>query len=348
MAKRCVGFNIGDRSVSMTLLAGNAVKKAVSVDLPDNLVSGGEVVSMDALADLIREAAKENGFPKSDAALILPSSQVYIRNITTPAMTDKQFRYSLPYEFSDYLTEEKGRYVYDYAITGIRYTEEDEAVEAQKKQEPVPVEMDALACCTLRSGIEAYRSMFRRAGFRLKTAVPEEFALSRVLTTETEASSPFCCCIVSIGYRQTGLYFFIENRYVFKRTVNIGTMDLEERLTEIQDLDLQLAHSRVETNYEHILDGAEFESIYSNLSVEVMKAINFFNYNNRDKELGAVYICGGGLASEYFSRYIADLVEVYVELVDGLIQNREQSIERPWDHLISYCAALCGKGGDRK
>lgn len=70
-------------------------------------VSGGEIVSMDAMADFIKEMAKENGISRGAAAVILPGTLVFTRNVTVPAMTDGQLLYNLPFEFKDYLTQEK-------------------------------------------------------------------------------------------------------------------------------------------------------------------------------------------------------------------------------------------------
>lgn len=42
-------------------------------ELPDNMVSGGEIVSMDAMADFIKERQKENDISRGAAAVILPA-----------------------------------------------------------------------------------------------------------------------------------------------------------------------------------------------------------------------------------------------------------------------------------
>lgn len=60
---KIVGFEIGDHSVKLVYFAGKELKKAVSVALPDAMVSNGRILSMDAMADFLREAAKANGIP---------------------------------------------------------------------------------------------------------------------------------------------------------------------------------------------------------------------------------------------------------------------------------------------
>ena len=71
---------------------------------------------MDAMADFLRQTAKSNGIPLTHAALVLPSTEVFTRELVMPAMTEQQLLYNLPYEFRDYLTEEKNKYFFDYSM----------------------------------------------------------------------------------------------------------------------------------------------------------------------------------------------------------------------------------------
>lgn len=119
------------------------------------------MLSMDALADFLKEKLRASGPIKKDAAVILPDSLVFCRNITVPPMTDAQLNYNLPFEFKDYLNQEKSRYYFDYAVQG---TEKDESGETTG--------LRLFACATLKKTVEDYRAMFYRAGYKLKLALP--------------------------------------------------------------------------------------------------------------------------------------------------------------------------------
>ena len=116
MPGQITAFDIGECMVKAACLTGGKLKKVMAKELPDNMVSGGEIVSMDAMADFIKEMAKENGISRGAAAVILPGTLVFTRNVTVPAMTDGQLLYNLPFEFKDYLTQEKNKYYFDYAV----------------------------------------------------------------------------------------------------------------------------------------------------------------------------------------------------------------------------------------
>lgn len=108
--KKIVGIDIGGSSVKLAYFAGSTLKKAAMAPLPDNMVADGRILSMDAMADFLRQAARDNGIPLTNAAVVLPSTEVFTRELTMPAMTEQQLRYNLPYEFRDFLTDEKSKY----------------------------------------------------------------------------------------------------------------------------------------------------------------------------------------------------------------------------------------------
>ena len=61
MPGQITAFDIGECMVKAVCFTGGKLKKVMAKELPDNMVSGGEIVSMDAMADFIKEMAKENG-----------------------------------------------------------------------------------------------------------------------------------------------------------------------------------------------------------------------------------------------------------------------------------------------
>lgn len=187
---KIVGLDIGENSVKMAYFADRELKRTAKVELPDAMVSGGRILSMDAMADFLHDAAKGSGIPLTNAALVVPASEVYTRIITLPAMTEQQLFYNLPYEFRDFLTEEKSKYFFDYAVRRI-----------VNDADGHPKEMELFACAILKTTVEGYRAMLHRAGFRLRVLTVTECAYgaywahtsgawARRTTIRTAASSP--------------------------------------------------------------------------------------------------------------------------------------------------------------
>ena len=68
--KKIVGIDIGGSSVKLAYFAGSTLKKAAMAPLPDNMVADGRILSMDAMADFLRQAARDNGIPLTNAAVV--------------------------------------------------------------------------------------------------------------------------------------------------------------------------------------------------------------------------------------------------------------------------------------
>lgn len=319
MAGNLIAFDIGESQVKLVQLSGGTVKNAVAAELPDQMVSGGEILSMDAMADFLRDTARKNGIPLGAAALVLPAGQVFTRRVETPPMTEGQLSYNLPFEFKDYLTQEKSRYYFDYSVQRIR-----------QDASGAPESMELFTCAVLKSTIESYRSMFRRAGFRLKTAMPEEAAYSALirayLARGGEAGQDFC--LVDIGHRGIRLHILKDDSFVTRRSIDLGLLDLERAVADRRGVDIHMAHTHLLTDYEGAASLPESQEIYHRMAVEIMKAVNFYNYNNRDKVLERIYLCGGGGALSQIPEAISELTDLQILPVSSLMP--ETGSDSPW------------------
>ena len=75
---KLVGFDIGENSVKMVYFAGRELKRAITAELPDAMVSNGRILSMDAMADFIRDMAKGHGIPLTNAAMVLNTGDRFL------------------------------------------------------------------------------------------------------------------------------------------------------------------------------------------------------------------------------------------------------------------------------
>lgn len=275
-----IGIDIGDREVKFVVCSGRNVKRTARVQLPDDLVSDGIILSMDAMADFLKESAKKEGIPRGDVSVLLPDELVFTRSTTVPVMTDQQLRYNLPYEFRDYLTDDKAKYFFDYIVE-----------ECVRDEQGRPIELRLFACAVLRSTVAEYRSMFRRAGFRLKCAIPAAVAISSAIGGNAKEPD---LCFVDLGHRGTMIHILKGTEPNVDRRIDYGVRDIDRGISDAMSVDEHLARTYRESDYEGALSLDASKQAYNNIAVEIMKAVNFFNYNNREAELKTLYLCGGG------------------------------------------------------
>ncbi len=307
MSRQLVGFDIGESTLKMVQASDREIKACAVADVPDDIVKNGVIVSRDAMADFIRESAGKNGIPKTDAAVAIPASQIVTRNVTMPAMSVQQLMFNMPYELKEYLKDEKQKYYFDYALR-----------EMITGDDGVPSEMRLLICAVLKSVIEEYEMMFKRAGFRLKIAVPEECAYAAFAGGVSDTDF----CIADLGHSSTRLYMFHNGEYTAMRNIEIGGRSLDLLIADENGIDIHMAQIYKKNNYNAVLENDLAKHMYGRLAVEIMKAVNFFNYNNREAELSKIYVCGGGSKVDTLVRTIDENTPFNVyraaQLTDGI------------------------------
>ena len=118
MSKAYTGIQIGNYSVKLTQVTDDKIDKISVTPLPENLVKDGRILSVDAMSELIKGIVKDNQIKCKNAAVVLSSDVSFARRTTMPYMPIEQLKINLPYEFHDYIQNEKESYNYDYAVIG--------------------------------------------------------------------------------------------------------------------------------------------------------------------------------------------------------------------------------------
>lgn len=329
MASQITCFDIGEMSLKMVYFSGNSVKKVVEAEMPNNMISDGQIVSPEAFSQFLLENAKNNGIPRKDAALILPAANVHVRSAVVPVMNESQLKYNLPFEFKDYLAADKSKYLFDY-----------EVIEPILDDDGKPVELRLFACAALKEAVNRYVKMFADAGFRLISAVPEEYVYARLCRGDTAIPAPELesLAIIDLGQADSRIHILRGGVYDSKRVVEIGVKDIESAIAEATFTDIYMAHSYKRTNHDNVLNHEKCLELYNRISVEILKSVNFYNYNNRDQELKDVYLIGGGSAIEPLADTIRQMTGLNVHPAEELMKGA-YSVDEPWLFLRAVC---CG------
>ncbi|MFR4804414.1 MAG: pilus assembly protein PilM [Eggerthellaceae bacterium] len=280
MEQTYTGVDIGDSSIKLAVSDGQSVSKVAIEMLPEGLVADGRIVSHDAMADFIKSVVRSIGGVSKDVAFVVPSSDSLFRRLSLPAMTEKELRLNLPYEFRDYISQGKDRYVYDYAMLGMRNIADGQ-----------PEGMDLLAVAAPKQAIADYTEMFRRAGLKLKVALPEQAAYQNLVGGNPRALAN--CCVIDFSHHMTKLHFFLDGAYDVARVIEIGGIDIDRAIANEYGVDeaLPTSTSAPTTRAQPSRPPARCTSPSRLKS----GALNFYGFNNPDAVIEVAYCCGGGL-----------------------------------------------------
>ena len=316
MTKTCLGIDIGREQMKLVLMRGERIQKVAVVQMPDGLYRDGRIVSVESAGELIRQTMKEHGIRCRDAAIIIPNAAGYLRNVTMPKMTPEQLMYNLPYEFRDYISDELKKYAFDY----IKHDDNEE-------------QNELLAMAVPLTTLEDLRLTVRKAGLRLALAAPEvsacEALLYHYLEEHPEADRNQEYGILDLGSNSCRLLIFKGYRHQVTRIVEQGMDRVEELLADHYNIDIHLAHVWMISNHEDCMNSEVCQEAFAQISVEIMRALNFYRFSNPDSHLDNIWICGGSTVSQIMKERLRENVEINLrdaaELLEGLTDGSQEA-----------------------
>lgn len=319
MAKTILGVDIGYDSLKLALVSGKNVRKTAVVPMPKNLIREGRVVSTETMGELIRRTMKENGIRCGKAALALPNETVFIRSVTMPQMSIDQLNYNLPFEFRDYITDELKDYFYDYAVVSM--DDGQGASEADGEENQGGSVMELMAVAAPKSLIEESKATLHRAGLKLVKAAPTVCAYQALIRAKAgkNAENFKEYCILDLGYQNIRMYMFRGDRHMVTRVLEIGMNSLDQVIAEAYSVDVHLAHTYLLSNYENCQSKDYCMNAYGTITVELMRALNFYRFSNPDSHLEDIWICGGGACIRPLQQSISETLDLKIHTADELI-----------------------------
>lgn len=327
MAKRILGIDIGSSTLKLALCEGNKILRMAEEHMPDNLVSDGRIISPEAMADFLKTAIKKNKLRNRLCAVILPAAQVFVRQTELPLMSEDQLRLNLPYEFRDYISDERDKYFYDYYVVNVENDAEGE-----------PAKLELVAAAARKELIASYNSICRWAGMKLVSAIPMEMALVNLIRRSASSSEGELGeqCFIDLGHTGTRIYFFQGERFDAVRTADRGGAAADGALAEAMNVDVHIAQSHKEATVEDEPARQALFEVYREIATDIMRAVNFYNYNNHENELNHGWVCGGGSHAVPLCSEIQDTLHFQLLPISGMIPGS------PDELLSSTCFAAIG------
>lgn len=309
MSKTILGVDIGINRLKVALCRGGKVLKSAVADMPEGLIYEDKLTSSEAMGILLKETLRQNGIRCKHAAMILPGEQSYLRVVNPPLMSREQLEVNLPYEFSDYISDDLTNYVYDYAMLSDPRKSEDG-------------HMDIMAVAAPKSLLAETRALLKKAGLKLVRLVPPEVAypsIFRVNAPELIADEHEYC-VVDLGYSAARVYMFRGGRHMVTRRLEQGLHVLDEACALLFDCEKEQAHSYFMSNHEDCQHSEVCMGLYDEIAVELMRSLNFYRFSTPDSSLEDVWLCGGGIMVPPLRKAIEDTVGVTVHEITEILR----------------------------
>lgn len=324
MSRSIVGLDFGSCSLKAAVCDGGKITRLVEEPMPDQLVRAGVVTSPEAMADFLRKTLRANRINVRRAAVILPASQVFVQLSELPFMTQNQLKLNLPYEFRDFIAENRDNYFYDYAV-----------IETVRDGAGEPRTLRLIAAAVSKDVVRTYDSLCRWAGLKLVTAIPVEMAYTNILRHSVEQDGPREICIVDCGHVGQRIYFYSGGSFETAKEGEQGGTGIDAMLADLLNTDIHIAHVRKEADAQGELELPEVRSYFQDSLRDVQRAVNFYHFSNPDRQLEAAYYCGGGGRLPFVREELEAMIGLRPRPVTSLLGHLPDQ-----DKAISCAAAI--------
>ena len=301
MSRSILGVSFGTRHLKMCSVNGNVVEGYAETEIPENSVSNESIVAWSVLGSLVKDVRKTENFRSKDCALVLTDADSYVRRLTMPAMNEKQLMVNLPYEFRDVLSDEPDQYLFDYSMIGVKQDENGK-----------PVEMELAGAAVRKQLVEQYTEMFEKAGLRLVKLTPRVIALEDLIDTLSKGRPKSDVAVLDLGSTYTRIDIFSNGIYEVTRSIDRGVNDIVQAAASQLNCDVHIARGYLENNKDNIQNDPAVVNVYDSIATEVMRALNYYTYENQNNTLENLYYCGTGSNLKPFLNEIASSVSLHL------------------------------------
>src|SRR3712207_1934491 len=109
-----VGLDLDGDFLAAVVAADGRIQSAMSAELPEGVMSDGEVSDPDGLADVLREIFRSGALPK-DVRLGVANQQIVVRQLELPRIAeDKDLEAAVRFQAAEAIAMPLGEVVLDY------------------------------------------------------------------------------------------------------------------------------------------------------------------------------------------------------------------------------------------
>jgi len=316
--KPIIGIDIGSSFVKLVQMKKNHVLgKTAFQTVPNGIMNQGRIEAIEPLVVIIKKSLKTNKIKTKKCALYLSGSEVIIRELRLPEMSETQIMDNIKQEIISMLPLDHDEYCIDYKILDYIRPEKEGAGQIRVLVAAVPGSMVKDYILTLKkAGLKlVYIDVLPNIAAKLCKRMSDEGKLDKISST----------CIIDFGSRSTQIIIVKNNSYFIHKVINNGGEYLTSLISMKSDMDLITAETfKTKTNFfkenqdnplnQHVVDHFEY------LIRDFERTMEFYSNRNNHEKVQRIYIMGGGAMLEGLAQYMEKQLSIEVKLISDVFE----------------------------
>ena len=125
--------------------------------------------------------------------------------------------------------------------------------------------------------------------------------------------------VLSLEYSRDRLHFFSNGAYEITRNLGITEKQICEIIAQNEGVDIHIAQLMLDRNQNHVLEQEQVSDLLQSVATEVMRVMNFYNYNNPRNTIDAIYYYGREMDPAFLER-IQSMTELPIRPLTDLLE----------------------------
>ena len=130
--------------------------------------------------------------------------------------------------------------------------------------------------------------------------------------------------VLSLEYSRDRLHFFSNGAYEITRNLGITEKQICEVIAQNEGVDIHIAQLMLDRNQDHVLEQEQVSDLLQSVATEVMRVMNFYNYNNPRNTIDAIYYYGREVDSAFLER-IQSMTELPIRPLTDLLEETSEN-----------------------
>lgn len=130
--------------------------------------------------------------------------------------------------------------------------------------------------------------------------------------------------VLSLEYSRDRLHFFSNGAYEITRNLGVTEKQICEVIAQEEGVDIHIAQLMLDRNQNHVLEQEQVSDLLQSVATEVMRVMNFYNYNNPRNTIDAIYYYGREVDSAFLER-IQSMTELPIRPLTDLLEETSEN-----------------------
>ncbi|WP_026518970.1 pilus assembly protein PilM [Butyrivibrio sp. FCS006] len=310
-----LGIDVRHGKLSLSIIRGGKINKTVWVDVPGNIVDDYKILSENLFSEFLKDKMKENKIKAKKAVVVISDTDLVIRSFSMPAMDDSQLKLNVPFEFSDFISGDMKEYIFDY-------------VKRDARPEDASGQVNLIAYAVRVEYIRKVGEALRNAGLKLERAVPETICYETLLESLSDPEDANKeRCFLDIGTNHITMRIFRDGDYRLSHIIDLGENKIIQSIADELNCDVNLAETYLRSNYQDCQNCQGAVNAYKDISLEIIKGLNYYDMSDATSKLKDVVLCGPGAMTGPLVALLQERIDKSVYTIQDMFPGGENNAD---------------------